>query len=96
MKTTQAVFNTSRIVLGTGHLIFQTLADACMNAEASVVAKTGYWEKGKQYELTPRQLLQYKAQRKLHTKKVQKDTLEKMDRLRKMIDDKKKIAFKQV
>ena len=96
MKTKQVVFNASRLVLGTSHLVFQTLADASMNAEAAIVAKTGYWEGDKQYELTPRHLTQYKAQRKVHTKKTQRKVSAKYNELSAMIEAKKKIAFKQV
>ena len=96
MKTKQVVFNTARLVFGTSHIICQSLADASMNAEASVIKKTGYWEDNKQYELTPQQLLQYKAQRKLHTKKTQRKVSAKYQELSNMIEAKKKIAFKQV
>ena len=96
MKTQQVLFNSARLVLGTSHLVFQTLADASMNAEAAVVAKTGYWEGDKQYVLTPRQLTQYKAQRKLHTSKTQKKVSAKVQTMKDMIEAKKKIAFKQV
>lgn len=96
MKTAQVVFNASRLVLGTSHLVFQTLADASMNAEAKIVDKTGYWEAGEQYKLTPHQLTQYKAQRKLHTKHTQRKASAKYKALSAMIDEKKKVAFKQV
>lgn len=96
MKTAQVVFNASRLVLGTSHLVFQTLADASMNAEAKIIDKTGYWENGKQYKLTDHQLNQYKAQRKVHTKHVQRKAKAKYNKLSAMIEAKKQVAFKQV
>lgn len=86
MKTARVVFNTSRVVLGLGHLAFQSLADGCMNAEALVVDKTGYWEDGKQYKLTPYQVSQYKAQRKVATKRTQKEVSAKMLKARAAFD----------
>ena len=104
MKTTQGVFLASRFVLGTSHLVFQSLADLSLKAEAKVVERTGYWgvddkhpEKGmQQYTLSNEQLREYTQARRDHTRMVQSKMSAKYRKLSKMIDDKKKVAFKQV
>jgi len=92
MKANQGVFLASRVVFGTGHLVFQSLADACMNAEAKVIEKVGYWEDNKQYDLTPFQLAQYKAQRKLDTKKKQQKVMSQYDKMALLISKKKQLV----
>lgn len=93
MKATQGVFLASRLVLGTSHLVFQSLADLSIKAEAKVVERTGYWEDNKQYKLSSEQIGEYKQARRDHTTKTQKAVSAKYKALSKMIDDKKKIAF---
>ncbi len=42
MRTTQTVFKVARAVFGTSHLVFQSLADLSLEAEVSVLNKTGF------------------------------------------------------
>ena len=70
MKGKQAVFNVSRVVLGTSHLVFQTLADMSLEAEVKVIKRTGYWENGRELQLTDEEIQEYKKARVEHTIKT--------------------------
>ena len=94
MNTQRALFRTAQVTLGTTHVLLQTLADATLNLEGSIVKRTGYWEDNKKYDLTDKQITQYKRQRRKRTMLVQKHGQEKIDRLSKMIEDKKQLAWK--
>lgn len=92
MKTAQGVFLASRVVLGTSHVLFQSLADLTIKAEKAVVSKTGYWEDNKQYILDDKQLGEYANARREHTRKTQAMMSSKYKAISKMIDDKKKLV----
>ena len=75
MNTSKSLFHVARVVFGTGHLVFQTAADLCMNAEVAVVRKTGFQDSngdmrmfGEEKHFTERN---YKIGRGLKTKATQ-------------------------
>lgn len=78
MKTKEAVFRVSTGLLSGAHIVLQSLADLTLEAEAKIVKRTGYWHEGEEMQLTDRQLLQYRAQRKRHTKLIQSQMSDKM------------------
>lgn len=41
MNTSKSLFHIARVVLGTGHLVCQTAADLCIEAEVACVRHTG-------------------------------------------------------
>jgi len=72
MNSKKAVFRVATTLLGTGHLVFQSLADACLEAEVQVVKRTGYYSRsGEYYQLPEVGVKDYKKQRQQHTTIVQ-------------------------
>ena len=98
MKVAKTVFIGSKVLLGTSHLVLQSLADLALHAETEIVKRTGYWDKDKQGKdvqtmLTEADITSYKTQRRAHTSKLQGVALEKYNKLSAMIDKKKNIAW---
>lgn len=42
MRASRTLFHIARVGLGAGHLVFKTAADLCMEAEVSIVKRTGF------------------------------------------------------
>ena len=79
MRTSKVLFHVARVLFGTGHLVLQTGADLCMEAEVQCVKRTGFEDSngdmrrfGEEEHFTERN---YKIGRGLKTRKTQRQVV---------------------
>lgn len=79
MNTSKLLFRTGVAVLRNSHFVFQTLADASLEAEIALVERTGYYAKdGSHFQLGQEELQGYREARVDTTRARQQSMIKAM------------------